>query len=156
MAEWNAVDVVRHLLDWFPPFLHAATGLHLPIGPSVETEPSAAWQRRAEDIQELLEAPVPPNFHHPRVGPMPFDQAVDRFYTADVFMHSWDLARATGQDDSLDPETCAAMLAGMEPMEDVIRTSGHYGPRVAVPTDASAQDRLIAFIGRDPNWHPPT
>ena len=86
---------------------------------------------------------------------MPFDEAVDRFYTADVFMHSWDLARSSGQDDTLAPEVCAAMLAGMEPIEDVIRSSGHYGARIEVPPDASAQDRLIGFIGRDPNWRPP-
>lgn len=155
VPEWVAIDVVRHLLDWFPPFLHAGTGLHLPTSPTVDTEPSAAWRRRTDDIQELLEAPVPPNFDHPHIGPMPFDQAVDRFYTADVFMHSWDLARATGQDDTLDAEMCAAMLAGMEPMEEVIRASGHYGPRVEVPADAPPQERLIAFIGRDPYWQPP-
>ena len=32
------------------------------------------------------------------------DQAVSQFFTADVFMHTWDLARATGQDDTLDPD----------------------------------------------------
>jgi hypothetical protein len=28
------------------------------------------------------------------IGEMPLDQAIDRFYTSDVFMHTWDLARA--------------------------------------------------------------
>ena len=39
-------------------------------------------------------------------------------------MHTWDLARATGQDDRLDPDFCAALLAGMEPMEDAIAILG--------------------------------
>jgi hypothetical protein len=30
-----------------------------------------------------------------------------------------------------------------------MRDSGHYGPRVAVPDDADAQTRLLAFMGRD-------
>ena len=41
--------------------------------------------------------------------------------TADVFMHTWDLAHATGQDERLDPDFSAELLAGMESMEDVLR-----------------------------------
>jgi uncharacterized protein (TIGR03086 family) len=85
------------------------------------------------------------------VGEVPVDQAIDRFYTTDVFMHTWDLARATGQDERLDPDVCAVLLAGMEPFEDMIRASGQYGPRVPTPDDADAQTRLLGFIGRDPS-----
>jgi uncharacterized protein (TIGR03086 family) len=88
------------------------------------------------------------------IGEMPLDQAIDRFYTSDVFMHTWDLARATGQDDRLDPDQCAVLLAGMEQVEDLIRASGQYGPRVPTPDDADAQTRLLGFIGRDPSWTP--
>lgn len=59
--------------------------------------------------------------------------AIDGFYTADVFMHSWDLARATGQDVDLDDDFAAQLLDRMRQMEDVLRGSGHYGPPVAVP-----------------------
>jgi uncharacterized protein (TIGR03086 family) len=72
------------------------------------------------------------------------------FYTADVFMHTWDLARATGQDERLDPGKCAQLLEGMLPMDSALRASGHYGPRVDVAEDADVQTRLIAFIGRRP------
>ena len=64
-------------------------------------------------------------------------------------MHTWDLARATGQDERLDPEFCATLLAGMEPMDEILRQSGQYGPRVPVPDDADVQTRMLAFIGRD-------
>ena len=92
---------------------------------------------------------------NPHIGELPLDRAIDQFYTADVFMHTWDLARATGQDDRLDPDFCAELLAGMEQMEEVIRSSGQYGARVPVPDDADAQTRLLGFIGRDPMWTPP-
>ena len=75
---------------------------------------------------------------------------MSRFFTGDVFLHTWDLARATGQDETLDPDRCAAMLAGMEQYEEAMRSSGQYGPRVELPDGASVQDRLVAFIGRDP------
>jgi hypothetical protein len=42
----------------------------------------------------------------------------------------------------------------MEQMEQVIRSSGQYGPRVEVPGDADTQTRLLGFIGRDPFWSP--
>jgi hypothetical protein len=38
------------------------------------------------------------------------------------------------------------------PIEDLMRQSGQYGPRVEVPDDADVQTRFIAFIGRDPDW----
>jgi len=149
---WAARDVVRHLVEWFPAFLESGAGVTLDRGPSVDDDPVAAWQVHSDAVQALLDDPstadrVLANRH---VGDIALDQAVDRFYTGDVFMHTWDLARATGQDETLDPATCADLLAGMEPMEDAIRSSGQYGARVEVPGDADVQTRLLAFIGRDP------
>ncbi len=43
----------------------------------------------------------------------------------------------------------------MEPVEEIMRSSGQYGPRVAVPDDADARTRMLGFIGRDPFWTPP-
>ena len=42
------------------------------------------------------------------------------------------------------------MLEGMLPVDEVLRASGHYGPRVEVADDADVQTRLLAFIGRTP------
>ena len=152
VVGWLARDVVRHLVEWFPAFLESGAGVRLERGPSVDEDPVAAWRVHSDAVQRLLDDPatagkVLVNRH---IGEVPLDQAVDRFYTSDVFMHTWDLARATGQDESLDPEKCAELLAGMEPMEDVIRASGQYGPRVEVPDDSDVQTRLLGFIGRDP------
>lgn len=148
---WRARDVVGHLVEWFPAFLTSATGLVLERGPLPEEDPVAAWQVHAAAVQRLLDGPdAATPFRHPLVGELPLPDAVDRFYTTDVFMHTWDLARATGQDERLDPETCAQLLDGMEPIEGMMRSSGQYGPRVSVPDDADAQTRLLGFIGRDP------
>lgn len=148
---WRARDVVAHLVEWFPGFLTSATGLELERGPSAQEDPVAAWQVHADAVQRVLDGPEAMTpFRHPYVGEMPLPRAVDQFYVSDVFMHTWDLARATGQDERLDPETCADLLAGMEPIEELLRTSGQYGPAVPVPADADVQTRLLAFIGRDP------
>lgn len=148
---WRARDVVAHLVEWFPPFLTAATRLELAKGPAAEDDPVTAWQEHCASVQRLLDGPLATTpFDHPHVGAMPLPEAVDRFYTTDVFLHTWDLARATGQDETLDAVTCAELLAGMEPIESVLRASGQYGPRVPVPDDADVQTRLLGFIGRNP------
>ncbi|MFT4188631.1 MAG: maleylpyruvate isomerase family mycothiol-dependent enzyme [Aeromicrobium sp.] len=97
---WTARDVVGHLVEWFPVFL-AAGGVELAPGPSVADDPQGAWSHQVEQVQELLDGPDA-EFTHPHVGTMPLHQAVDRFYIADVFMHTWDLARANGQEPGLD------------------------------------------------------
>jgi len=38
----------------------------------------------------------------------------------------------------------------MEAYDEVLRSSGQYGPRVEVPVDSDPQTMLLAFIGRDP------
>jgi uncharacterized protein (TIGR03086 family) len=149
---WVARDVVRHLVEWLPAFLRGGAGVELPAGPPVDDDPVRAWLTHAEGVQALLEDPSTPGrvLSNPHVGDVPLDRAVDQFYTGDVFLHTWDLARATRQDERLDPDRCRRMLDGMVPMEDVLRASGQYGPRVPVPADADVQTRLIAFIGRTP------
>ena len=81
-------------------------------------------------------------------GAMTFAQAVDQLGTSDVFMHGWDLARATGGDERLDPAEAHDLYVGMQPMDEVLRRSGHFGPKVEVPDDADPTTRLMAFIGR--------
>lgn len=150
---WTARDVVAHLVEWFPAFLASGAGITLPAGPEVASDPVGAWTHHTNAVQALLDDPETPSkvLSNPHTGDVPLDQAVANFYTGDVFMHTWDLARATGQPVALDEERCAGMLAGMEPMDEMLRQSGQYGPKVAVPADASAMDQLMGFIGRDPN-----
>ncbi|EON25190.1 MULTISPECIES: TIGR03086 family metal-binding protein [Nocardioides] len=154
VAGWTARDVVDHLVGWFPGFL-AAGGFGLPPGPAVADDPVAAWQHQAGAVQELLEARGEEPFTHPRAGTHRLADAVDRFYTADVFMHTWDLARATGQQPGLDEDFATALLEGMRPIEELLRSSGQYGDAVPVAPDAPVADRLMGFIGRDPAWAPP-
>jgi uncharacterized protein (TIGR03086 family) len=151
---WAARDVVRHLVEWFPSFLAAGASVEIPAGPAVDDDPAGAWRHLQDEVQALLDDPASTEkvLSNRHIGDVPLPQAVSQFFTGDVFMHTWDLARATGQDDTLDPERCAVMLAGMEPIEGPMRDSGQYGPRVEVPDDADPQSKLLGFIGRDPEW----
>lgn len=155
-AGWVARDVVRHLVEWLSPpgFLLGAFDLETGPLPSVDDDPAGAWAGLRDAIQAGLDDPVvaervadcgPP-------GRLSFAAAVDLTCTPDVLIHTWDLARAAGLDEVLDPDEVHAMVSGFESLppevDDAMRSSGHYGPKVAVPADADEQTRLLAFIGR--------
>src|SRR5690606_3153760 len=101
----TARDVVRHLTERFPAFLSARAGTALPRGAPAGEDPVAAWQVHSAGVQWVLDDPrtADRRLTNEHIGTLPLAEAIDRFYTADVFMHTWDLARATGQDDRLDP-----------------------------------------------------
>ena len=148
---WDARDVVRHLVEWMSGFWSSNAGIELPKGPSVDEDPLGAWLALRDGLQAMLDDPeVASREYDMRMGRMKVEDAVDMICTNDVFLHTWDLARATGLDETLDPDEVHTMLQGMEPMDELLRSSGHYGPRVEVPDDADEQTRLMAFIGRRP------
>ena len=78
---------------------------------------------------------------------MTFAAAVDQLGTSDLVMHQWDLARATGGDERLDPDEVHQLLVGMEPLDEILRASGHYGPASRcppTPTSRPASSRSSA------------
>jgi len=149
---WVARDVVGHLVGWFPPFLESGAGIALPPGPAAEDDPVGAWRTVSDGVQGLLDDPAATDrrFSHPQAGDHSLDEAIDMFFLGDVLIHTWDLARATGQDERLDPDEVSRALQGMLPFDAALRASGHYGPKVEVPDTADDQTKLIAFTGRQP------
>jgi hypothetical protein len=81
---------------------------------------------------------------------MSIEQSIDMIVTGDILVHTWDLGRAIGLDERLDPVEVHRMFEGIEPYDEMLRSSGHYGPRIAVPDDADEQTKLIGFMGRNP------
>jgi uncharacterized protein (TIGR03086 family) len=153
VAAWTALDVVTHLIEWPRDFLRGSAGMDLaPI--DIAADPVAAWKTHTADIQELFDDPAGRMVSNPHMGDKPLDVALSEIYTPDIWMHSWDLSRALGRDFDLGAERAAATLAGAAAMEDAMRASGQFGPRVEVPADATPQEQLLGFIGRDPYWAP--
>lgn len=150
VEDWRAREVVRHLVEWFPAFLEGGTGITLPPVPDVDADPVGAWREHAAHVQALLDDPAYADavLSNPHTGDVPLPEAIDRFYTTDVFMHTWDLARAGGLDDRLDAEECTRLADGMEPIAEMLSSSGQFGERVPVGDDADGQTRLLGLIGR--------
>ena len=76
-------------------------------------------------------------------------------YLAELAAHAWDLARATGQIDGLDPSVAVTALEGARAMikpeyRDMVELGSPYGEEVPLPSGADDWERLVAFMGRDP------
>ncbi|MBW3669068.1 MAG: TIGR03086 family protein [Actinobacteria bacterium] len=86
--------------------------------------------------------------HHP-IGDIPGAQLLG-FRIADHTLHAWDLARAIGADEQLDPDLVAAVWQGMQPLAPFIGSMGLFGsgPTGEVPEDAPLQARLLDLAGR--------
>jgi uncharacterized protein (TIGR03086 family) len=148
---WVARDVVRHLVEWLPGFFGAQWDIAATSIPSVDDDPAAAWAALDAMLGAALADPAVADAERDTpMGRRTFAATLDMIGTTDVFLHTWDLARATGGDERLDPDEVHRLYEGMLPLDEMLRTSGHYGPRVAVPDDADEQTKLLAFIGRTP------
>ncbi|WP_331766142.1 TIGR03086 family metal-binding protein [Embleya sp. NBC_00896] len=158
---WNARDVVDHIVAMHGYMLRP---LDREPGPaaSVGEDPLAAFRAVRADVQAVLDDPDLAGAEcDTPLGRMTVERQIDEVVGDDLVLHGWDLARATGQDDTMDPEdvtrlwsTTAAIPADL--MEKY-RTPGAFGPgvevfgpEVKVPVDAPLQDRLLGLIGRAP------
>ncbi len=148
---WNARDIVRHLVEWVPAFYGSNANLTFPTGPSVDDDPVGAWETMRDAILAVLADPATSAFEFDsRAGKMTVEQSIAMIVTGDVVIHTWDLARATGLDETLDPTEVHRMFEGAQPFDEILRSSGQFGPRVIVPDTADEQTKLIAFMGRQP------
>jgi uncharacterized protein (TIGR03086 family) len=91
-------------------------------------------------------------------GPSP-GSLVIQVATGEIFVHGWDLARATGQDLPADHGVAEALWASTWPALSARVRDEHpsvFAPEVRVATGRSDIDRLVAFLGRDPDWVRPS
>jgi uncharacterized protein (TIGR03086 family) len=73
------------------------------------------------------------------------------FNLEEVFVHNWDVAKATGQELVIDSAVGQMIYDwGVSMPLDAFSDHGAFGPEVAVPESASIVDRLVGLLGRQP------
>lgn len=149
---WAARDVVDHLVGAH----HTFFGLihhEVTQGPAAADAPLPAWEHVRDAMLAALDEPAVAGVEFDGFfGRSTWEDAVDRFVSGDVLIHTWDLARALGVDDRLPEDEVADARKGLEGLGDNMRQPGVFGPEVEPPADADDQDRLLAFVGRDPRF----
>jgi uncharacterized protein (TIGR03086 family) len=153
-AEWDVRALLNHLVAgnfWAAELAAGKTigevGERLD-GDVLGDDPTGAYEASAKvaaDVFETpgaLEAPCAVSY-----GPVPGSvYAGHRFL--DVLIHGWDLAVASGQDATLDPELVRGCLEVVEPQLSLLQASGAFGPSIQTAPDADPQARLLAMLGR--------
>jgi uncharacterized protein (TIGR03086 family) len=153
-SDWDVRALVNHLVNenrWTPPLMEGRTIEDVGDrfdGDLLGDDPHEQW---ADASAEALAAVGTPGALdrtvHLSFGDTPAVEYVMQL-TADHLIHAWDLARAIGADERLDPEIVAAIAAWFAPQEDGWRGVGIIGPRPPVPDGADEQTRLLAGYGR--------
>jgi uncharacterized protein (TIGR03086 family) len=156
-SEWDVRALVHHLLyeqRWVPPLFDGSTIEQ--VGDRFEGNllggDATAWPGLlALAIEDAHTAVAQPGAFD-RTVHLSYGDASGREYvlqlTADLAIHAWDLARATGQDDTLDPGAVALLLPWTEANADLLAASGMFGTRIDTGTGAADDVRLLGLLGR--------
>ena len=152
-ADWDTRALLNHTIGVVEMFDDAAqtkpfTGSMF-ANDNVGDDPGASYETRAAVLRDTLAQPDVLD----RTWTMPFGEVPGAigagFATLELFQHGWDVARASGQqiDFDVDVTETANATAQQMPAEQV-RVTGVFGAEGTCPPDASAEDRLAAFLGR--------
>lgn len=155
-TEWNVRDLVEHLVGgtvWVAPLLAGQTIAQVGNrfdGDLLGDDPKGAFRRAsAEAVAAALEPGAMERIVHLSAGPtLAADYLLER--VADAGMHTWDLARALGIDETLHPDVVAAGRRLLALKGDEWREHGALGPIVPTEPDADEQTLFIAESGRTP------
>ena len=142
--EWNARGVLEHVIGFHDVLLLRPLDAK-PTRP--KDDPVARW---ALTVEALLRSLARPDAVTPeRISLL-------EVLSTDVLVHTWDLAKAAGVEVTLDEELCQRGRIRATVNREKLEASDMFGPAVAVPEGASAQDRLLGLLGRDPGWTAPS
>lgn len=143
---WTARDVVVHVGNNLLGLGSALSGRE-PRQISPDEDIVAAWNEARDLLLGVIPtADLSTNVPGP-FGPMPAADVLGRLIASDVLVHTWDLARSVGGDESLDPDAVAGAYSGLKPMDAMIRRPGVFGPRIDVE-GADLQTEFLSFLGR--------
>ena len=145
---WDVRDLVEHAIDYqrgYGAFLGADTAIQTPLG----DDPAAAWVQIRTALIDIYETPgtLERRFDFLSIVPGTVGEQLI-VPTADLLIHTWDLARSIGINVELPSEICEGVLSKMRAVEVAIRIPELYGPAVEPPPGADAQTQLLCFTGR--------
>ncbi|SDC58293.1 TIGR03086 family metal-binding protein [Rhodococcus tukisamuensis] len=145
---WTARDVLRHVVET-QSYPLGNVGLTLPPAPDVDVDPVGAWTQTRDAVLEILDDPARAGLEYDsQMGRTSVAATFGTFFCFDLVVHRWDLAHATGLDETI-PAGDLALVAGfVEQAGEMLRSPGVCGPAVETPADADEQTRLLGALGR--------
>ena len=138
---WDARAVLEHVIGFHDVLLLRPLGLK-PDRP--RDDPQRRWESTYLQLEKAFDLDIGPDA-----------TAILPNVTRDVLVHTWDLARAVGADDQLDVDWCESFYAALPADPGALSGSGMFDAPVAVGDQSDVQSKLLARLGRNPNWQPP-
>ena len=143
-AGWTAGDVADHIIGNY-------VGVAGRLGSDVTrtgdrprdwaTARDAVLHAAAQEdaLDTMVDSPI---------GSIPFGRFLAVFMELDTLVHTWDIARAVGADETLDEELCRRCYERFLPADERIRNTGAFGPRLDYAEDDPIQVKMLRFFGR--------
>jgi len=143
--EWTLRQLLDHMLETQRYFVASAQGQEATLTPGtppplLSKDPVADFQQARAEVLRAFGDPGVREKTGPALG----------IAFSDLLLHGWDVARATGQESTMPPglpDAAYQMIHGRFTDE---QRKGVFKPEVQVAADATTQDRLLAYTGRDP------
>jgi uncharacterized protein (TIGR03086 family) len=146
--EWTVKDLLNHIVGGQSLFEGGARG-EGPSGPPSGMPPAVISDDPAADYEAARKRVVEA---YKQDGAMDKGAMLLGIGVVDQLVHGWDLAKATGQDATMPDDIATVAFQTVNGMMDDDATRGHsFKPRVSVADDASAQDKLLGYLGRNPS-----
>lgn len=152
--EWRVRELIGHVLGGQRRIAALGRGGNF-VGRTLDPLPIAdvdlagEWAAAVADVRAvwaddaLLATTV-----HPPFGDVPGAVALG-VYIGEVSVHTWDLARATGQQPAWDTALLEGALASYHRVLPPTRTAEFpFADALPTPADAPVADRLAAYLGR--------
>jgi uncharacterized protein (TIGR03086 family) len=153
-ADWDVRALLNHVVGenrWIPPLLAGATVAEVGDalnGDLLGDDPVATWHASTGPALDTVRGTPLDRTVHLSFGDVPAEEYLWQL-TADALIHTWDLARATGQDESLPAELVEPCARWFDGVEEAYRAAGLIGPRVEID-GADPAAALLGRFGRDP------
>ena len=147
-TDWTVRDLVGHVVAVHR---HVVAGLDAssPPPPATDRDLVGAWNEATAEVEAALADPrraaTPVSG---RFAPMPLEEMIGRLLCSDTLVHTFDLARATGQSEDLDAAGVSYAFTMLRPADEAIRGPGSFGPKIEPPAGASEQTQFLCFLGR--------
>lgn len=141
--DWDVAGLMAHLVAGPRNFIQMSTGGQpdWTSPPPLPDDWTTEFRSGADDLLRMWR----------EAGDSASPQSID-WQTAEFAIHAWDLARATGQARTLEPQVAQQGLDFMSGALTPDNRGEAFGPARTLPEEAPVYDRLVAFAGRDPRW----
>jgi uncharacterized protein (TIGR03086 family) len=152
--EWDVRMLVNHVAVeqlWVPPLVAGSSVGDIGDrfdGDQLGEDPVMTWDAAVDGARAAFGAP---GALETTVGLSSGDKSTIEYcweMTTDALIHSWDLARGIGADETLDAELVGLVYEQVVPIADQLQKTGLFAPPVPVPDDAPLQTKLLALFGR--------